>query len=183
MAGNVTGRVRIVDRDNGYRARLQAIAKIGRHVVRVGIQGSQASARHRGAARGLSGFAGVVKTAQSLTVGEIAAIHEFGLGGLPQRSWLRGWCDGQAAMIHRTLAELARRVVAGKMDEERALSLAGAKFQGSIQARIRAGVPPPNRPSTIARKGSSTPLVDTGQLRASVTWLVVSREASFNVFR
>ena len=182
MGANVT-RVQITDRDHGYRARLAAIRKIGQHILSVGIQGSRAGERHRGSARGLSGFAGIVKTAKSLSVGEIAAIHEFGLGGLPQRAWLRGWVDGNASLIRNTLRNIALRVVGGKLDEVSGLSLAGVKFQGGIQRGIRAGVPPPNAPSTIRRKGSSTPLVDTGQLRASVTWVVISREVGFNVLR
>lgn len=31
---------------------------------------------------------------------------------------------------------------------------------------------PPNKPSTIKRKGSDTPLIDTGALRASITYVI-----------
>lgn len=37
---------------------------------------------------------------------------------------------------------------------------------------------PANAPSTIARKGSSSPLIDSGELRASVSYKVVTREPS-----
>ena len=36
----------------------------------------------------------------------------------------------------------------------------------------QAGIAPPLKPATIARKGSSTPLINTGQLRSAITWRV-----------
>src|SRR5262245_39865552 len=110
MARNVSGRnVRVTDRDHGYKERLKAISKIGRHVVNVGIQGDRAAAKHQGAAQKKSGFAALVTTAKSLSVGEVAAIHEFGLG-VPERSWLRAWVDGDKASIYATLRALANRM-------------------------------------------------------------------------
>ena len=35
---------------------------------------------------------------------------------------------------------------------------------------------PPNKPSTITAKGSSHPLVDTGQLKRSITYVVTEKE-------
>jgi hypothetical protein len=43
---------------------------------------------------------------------------------------------------------------------------------GVIKQRIANGIAPPNSPYTIARKGSSKPLIDTGQLRNSITYQV-----------
>jgi hypothetical protein len=34
---------------------------------------------------------------------------------------------------------------------------------------------PPNAPSTIARKGSDRPLIDTGQLRRAITYVVTEK--------
>lgn len=52
------------------------------------------------------------------------------------------------------------------------LERVGLWAQGSIQQRISDGIPPPNAESTIRRKGSSTPLIDTGQLRTSIKYRV-----------
>lgn len=50
------------------------------------------------------------------------------------------------------------------------LSRLGVLAQGDIQMEITALSSPPNTPSTIARKGSSNPLIDTGAMRGAVTW-------------
>lgn len=46
----------------------------------------------------------------------------------------------------------------------KSLEAAGQTGADSIRAAIDTGVPPPNRPSTIARKGFDKPLYDTGAL-------------------
>lgn len=101
------------------------------------------------------------------TVAEIAEANEFGLG-VPARPAITGWADEHgdeftARMRQESEAALRARVSpAQRLD---ALAQVGA---GEIQAKIAAGVPPPNSPVTIARKGSSTPLIDKGQFRSSI---------------
>ena len=56
-----------------------------------------------------------------------------------------------------------------------ALQRIGLWAQSEIQQRISDGIPPQNAPYTINKKGSSTPLVDTGQLRSSISFKVVKR--------
>jgi hypothetical protein len=46
----------------------------------------------------------------------------------------------------------------------------GAFGAAKIQDQIASNMPPPNAPSTIAQKGSSGTLIDTGRLRQSITW-------------
>ena len=64
------------------------------------------------------------------------------------------------------------RVIKRELTPEQLADLLGQKYVGQIQARISAGIPPPLAESTIARKGSSVPLIDTGQLRSAVTYEV-----------
>ncbi|MCX8207429.1 MAG: hypothetical protein N3G75_06315 [Methanothrix sp.] len=45
----------------------------------------------------------------------------------------------------------------------------GVLLENAIIERIRAHIPPPLKPETVRRKGSSTPLIDTGQLIGSIT--------------
>lgn len=53
----------------------------------------------------------------------------------------------------------------------------GTLFEAEIVARIKSGVPPPNAPATVAKKKSTTPLIDTGDLFGSVTHqLAVDRD-------
>lgn len=55
------------------------------------------------------------------------------------------------------------------IDLARVLERVGARFENDILDRIRAHIPPPLSPETIRRKGSTTPLIDTGQLVGSIT--------------
>jgi hypothetical protein len=45
-----------------------------------------------------------------------------------------------------------------------------------LRAHVRAGLEPPLQPATIRRKGSSTPLIDSGRLLQSFAYEVRSRE-------
>lgn len=123
-------------------------------------------------AKGLSLTVGVHDTEggqayqKGLTVAEVATIHEFGLG-VPQRSFLRSWADERAAENQALIKQVGEQVVKG-LDVSTGLDRLGLKFVAGIQGRMVAGIPPPNAPSTIAQKGSSTPLIDTSQLKGSI---------------
>jgi hypothetical protein len=125
--------------------------------VLVGVQGEEASAVHRGN--------------QPQTMAEIANEHEFGLG-VPERSWLRAWVDENQPMIQNDLRRAAMRILEGRLTIQQAADLLGTKYVASIQMRIANGIAPANAPATIERKGSSTPLIDTGQFRSSITYIM-----------
>ncbi len=65
---------------------------------------------------------------------------------------------------------------------ERALRKAAAHLEGKVKEKITEGIPPPLRETTIARKGSSKPLIDTGTLRASITHKVKGDVAKVGLF-
>lgn len=54
----------------------------------------------------------------------------------------------------------------------RMAEVVGLQAQATLQQSIVTLVDPPNAPSTIAMKGSSNPLIDTGFMRQSVTYKV-----------
>ena len=60
--------------------------------------------------------------------------------------------------------------IASGFDENLALQRAAEVFQGAIQKEITNLKEPPNSPYTIAKKGSSNPLIDSGDMRKSVKW-------------
>lgn len=101
------------------------------------------------------------------TVADIATKHEFGLG-VPRRSFIADYVDENEPELRRRLADAARMVALGH-DLEVVLERFGLQAVGEIVERIVRGIEPPNSPLTIERKGSSTPLVNTGQLKASIT--------------
>lgn len=110
-----------------------------------------------------------------LTIAELALIHEYGTedGHIPERAPLR-----RAMMEHQdAIAALYRKVaygvLTGKLEPEKALKLLGEQVAAWVKSTIRGHLPPPNAASTIARKGSSTPLVDHGQLINAVGYEIV----------
>lgn len=128
--------------------------------LRLGIFGAKAKVAHNGG--------------NGKTVAEIMSIHEFGLGGMPERSFIRAWIDDNRALIRRDLRKVLQRAATSRsFTVEDGLKLLGLKYEGLIKGRISQGIPPPNAPSTIRQKGSSKPLIDTGQARSSITHEVV----------
>lgn len=109
-----------------------------------------------------------------LSLLEVAAQHEFGApaAGIPQRSFIRATVDEKRADIGRLQLALAKQVLAGKLTPDQALEQMGAKVAAWCQTRIAEGISPALQPETVRRKGSSTPLIDTGQLRSSITYRV-----------
>jgi phage gpG-like protein len=146
------------DSDRGYRAMLQRLAGAKGARVVVGVLADGPKREHGGD----EGPASLL---------EVAAIHEFGApaGGIPQRSFIRGTVDDKAAEIRALQQAQAQRILRGDVDTPTALEQVGVKVAGWVQQRIAQGIEPPNAASTVERKGSSKPLVDTGQLRSSIT--------------
>ena len=60
--------------------------------------------------------------------------------------------------------------IASGMDESQALSRAAIMFKNAIAREITNLKEPPNSPYTIEKKGSSNPLIDSGDMRKSVKW-------------
>ena len=58
------------------------------------------------------------------------------------------------------------------MSPSRALNLIGMKGQALMRQRIVDIDTPPNAPATIAKKGSSSPLQDTGEMLREIDYRV-----------
>ena len=162
-----TVQIKVIDRGwEGIKARVETIRGSGA-VVNVGVQGQPAAANHQNT---------------HLTVGQLATIHEFGkvirqpklnrIIVIPARSFLRATVDQYRDAIARRQVLLSQGYILGKFELRPAMELLGMYVVGLVKQRIANGIAPPNRPSTIARKGSSKPLIDTGQLRNSITYKV-----------
>jgi len=92
------------------------------------------------------------------------AIHEFGAGRIPERSSLRTAFDANVDSYFKLMAFGAGKVLDGTAKPQAAVAIVGERSTADTVEGIRKGIPPPNAPFTVARKGSSTPLIDTGQL-------------------
>ena len=99
----------------------------------------------------------------------IAMFNEFGTRTAPERPFMRNALRGNRGHYIDAMSAGAGRIMRLETTKVMVLRQLGVKASGDIQ-REMPGTPPPNKPSTIERKGSSTTLVDTGRLRQSVTW-------------
>lgn len=106
-----------------------------------------------------------------ITVAGIGHSHEFGLG-VPERSFMRTTIQEKKRQIVALQKKLLKKMIEGKMKVEVALGLIGEFVSDAISQKIVSISDPPNTPETIARKGSSNPLVDTGQMKNSITYEV-----------
>lgn len=99
-------------------------------------------------------------------VTEVARDNDKGTKRIPERPFMIP-AGNKAA--NKTI-NITVHSIAGGMDEQQALSKAGELFVGFIQKEITNLKEPPNAESTILKKGSSNPLIDTGDMRKSVKW-------------
>lgn len=158
---------RVTDNDRGARALAESLRALGKARVRVGVLAD--APKKTGTRTGKRGR----QIQQAATLAEVAAAHEFGTATIPQRSFIRATVDLKAAVIAAEQEKLAAQVVDSKITPEVAMERLGAAVQGMVQVRIAEGIGPALAPATVARKGSDKQLVDTGQLRSSVTYQVL----------
>ena len=142
----IASSVRVIDRGlNALLSRLRQ-AKRNNPVAVVGVFGEKASEDHEG----------------GKTVGEIAAIHEFGIG-VPRRSWLRDYVTIKKDKNRQRMKQIAKMLVISRNSLSNMLEQFGLTVVGEIQERIASGIDPELK----YRRG--TPLILTGQFRSSIS--------------
>jgi len=105
------------------------------------------------------------------TVASIGFKNEFGIG-VPERSFMRSTIQAKKKDIISLQKKLLKQIVNGSMKVETGLGLVGEFMADAITQKIVAIRTPANSPITIKLKGSSNPLIDTGQLKNSITYEV-----------
>lgn len=106
---------------------------------------------------------------------DVAMFNELGTSTAPSRPFLRKSVDDNAEKINRFLKSQLQRIKNGDADAEGVLKAIGTFQKGLVQKTIRNGEFEPNAPSTISRKGSSKPLIDTGHMRQSVNFVICKK--------
>lgn len=137
---------RIQDRDRGYKSMRQRLALMKGSYTKVGVQVG---------AREADGITDMVT---------VAASNEFGTDTIPERSFLRSTFDEEQENLKTISAGEAQAIIEGTKTVDVSLALMGEYFTGRVQAKIHSHPPPPNSPETIARKGSSGTLIDSGAM-------------------
>lgn len=112
---------------------------------------------------------------QQLTIATIAAVNEFGTadGRIPARPFLSTAIEEGAPKFVRTVELGLPKVLSGEQPMSWLMHRVGNIAKGEVQQKITDIKNPPNAPATIAKKGSSNPLIDTGALRNSIDYLII----------
>ncbi|CAM0010940.1 tail completion or Neck1 protein [Vibrio phage K367 g1] len=103
---------------------------------------------------------------EDITMAQLGAVLHFGNQRIPARPWLDvGVRSGSADYLD---------IIENNSDDlDNALNMIGNIAVGKVQQYMTELQDPPNAPSTVKKKGSSNPLIDTGALRQSVTYSII----------
>ena len=111
-------------------------------------------------------------TETGATIVEYATYSEFGTEDIPARPFLQSTAQEQKDRWATLSGQLFGRVLDGKLLPRTALDALGTRAAADVKRKIVTLREPPNAPATIARKGSSNPLIDTNRMRAAIKHVV-----------
>lgn len=104
----------------------------------------------------------------------VAAYNEFGDSNTPARPFMKQSFEANEDKL-RKQGERSNIALSNGASAEDVLKEFGVFAKGLIQEEIVEGGFAPNAPSTVRRKGSDQPLIDTGHMRQSVNYVIKSR--------
>lgn len=112
-----------------------------------------------------------------LSLATIAAVNNFGSadGRIPARPVLEPAITKGAPQYQRLAEVMIPKVLSGEMTMTTLLEQMGQLAEGHIKQEITDIDSPPNAPSTIAKKGSDSPLIDTGAFRQSIRYVIAEQ--------
>ncbi len=91
---------------------------------------------------------------------------------IPSRPFLRTAIDNNKNAIARMAQKEVGKIIDGEQDANFALAGLGLYVEGLVQRNFVTGHFAPNAPSTIRKKRSSRPLIDSGHLRQSIRYVI-----------
>jgi len=94
---------------------------------------------------------------------------------IPPRPFIRSTVDENEEKYFDAAKSLSGQMVDGRIEKYDALERIGQLIEGDIKRTIITLRDPPNAPSTIRKKGSDNPLVNTGHLSGSIRYEIVNR--------
>lgn len=91
---------------------------------------------------------------------------------IPERSFLRASHDEKGNDVLKRSERALGLVAAGQMSTEQYLDMVGRDYMSMVKDYIVELDTPPNHPYTVEQKGSSNPLVSTGNLVESISYRI-----------
>lgn len=142
------GKSGIQDIDRGWQRIKRETAALSRKAVKVGIQSDGGDVLDR------------------------AFFNEYGTSRIPARPFVSTAFDENRDDLHAMKSRLWDGLLMGRIGADQAAALLGEHHQNQVQEKITSIQTPPNAASTVEQKGSTNPLIDTGQMRQSVRYEV-----------
>ena len=149
-------RASVTVRDNGLFNRIRNVVNGYTSKVAVGYFANQGN--HAGR--------------RPITLGNLAAIHEHGTSRIPARPFVAPSLRKNRGKYLKLAGKQIAPCILGRQTTSNVWHLLGAEAVKDVQDYMINGTFTPLKPATIKRKGSSKPLIDTGQLRQSITYQV-----------
>lgn len=94
------------------------------------------------------------------------------IGGIPERPFLRSAMRDNKGKYRDGMKASARKLLLGQTSLQTVLSKLGIMAKSDVDESISTWTTPGNSEVTIAIKGSSHPLIDTGEMKRSVSYKV-----------
>lgn len=149
-----------VTRDNGLLDRIRLVSRQYTAKVSVGYFGNE---QHRPSITSGS--------PNPITMSSLAAIHELGLG-VPKRAFIEPALQQNRGKYIKYAGKQITPIIRRRQTMNAAWQGLGVMAVADIQKYMITASFTPLAASTIARKGSSKPLIDTGQMRQAITYRV-----------
>lgn len=115
--------------------------------------------------------AGQVADDRGVDMAQIAMFNELGTSTAPSRPFLRMSVDENEDVIRSQCGTELKKLTTGGTAET-LLKRVGALGVRLVQEKIGSGGFAANAPSTIRKKHSDKPLIDTGRMRQSVKYVI-----------
>lgn len=142
-------RAGVIEIDRGWK-RIQAeLASLNGTAVYVGVPAGSSSAKY-------------------------AAVNEFGSsdGHTPERSFMRSSFDENQRNANRLFDSMVGEVYRGTRTFNSVTHAMGILLRDAAKRKIESGVPPPNHPDTVRRKGHARTLIHTRALLNEIAFYV-----------
>lgn len=166
----MVAKTKVKDIDRGWKTLVTKIGKLDRAFVQVGLQAGDKGEK-RVKRKGQPDQ--IVESDEDIAL--IAAVNEFGSGPIPSRPFMRQTFDKNERELSARVGAEFSAVVSGSKTPQQSLEQLGLWYTYKMQAEVASGDFAPNSPVTIAIKGSSRPLIDTGRMRQSIRHVVKIR--------
>lgn len=144
----------VIDRDLGFTEIITNLKKLGGKEIKIGIQGDEEAEYKNG-----------------VSVIDVAIFNEFGTNKIPSRPFIRQCFALHSQEAYERLKKAVDFIERGG-DVDLALGNIGQWYEQRMKHVLTTYAWKPNSQATIKQKGSSKPLIDTGQLRNSIRYKV-----------